>query len=199
MKNFNLRFFLISIFLAFCLNRKLATAKNAECVLYNERYKNEYLYSGILFGLARRYVFSWSPIILNSLKDQKEYIFKDDDKKAVWVFESVGGEQNTYYIKSLEYKEYFYATGFHNSFFNARRRVFTWMTNSDLDDSYKWRLNKLDTDKYELWNVKYNEPLYAASHFFRHDSLRRNVFTWHKKPDSTQFNWIVKCKNNEEL
>lgn len=118
------------------------------------------------------------------------------------MFEPVDESNLTFTVKNLEYGEYLYATSLHSSFFNSRRKVFTWLYTTELDDSFRWRIKPLPDNryKYELWNVKFDEPLYAASYFFRYDNLRRNVFTWNKKqPDSKQFNWFVKCRNDRLL
>lgn len=127
------------ILLLVCFNSKQVELKTAECVVYNGKYHNEYIYSGILFGLSRRYVFTWSPLL--AFRSTKNHEFRDDDRKGVWIFEPAEGE-NIFFIKNSEYNEYFYATGFHNSFLYARRRVFTWMSSSELDDQFMWKLKK---------------------------------------------------------
>lgn len=139
-------------------------------------------------------------------RDKEAYTFNDDDFKGVWYFEPVNCETNVFYLKNKEYNEYLYATEFHYSFMNDRRRVYTHQPEktSDLDDAYKWRVERVrgdgdNQDLYVLKNIKYNEPLYAAGFFFRRDSLRRSVFTWHGGPHNDQFNWIVKCRDGYSL
>ena len=52
----------------------------------------------------------------------------------------------------------------------------------------------ITTNKYRLWNVYYHEAFYAGSDMLKSaKSNRRNVFTWHKKPDSNQFLWNFVC------
>jgi len=200
-----------------------------ECMIYNEEYKSEYLYALSGLNIARRSVYTWSPLVVKefnaNLPENCTNLFTDRDRqvsislfspifklwnvdkifikiwnhnKGVWIFEPVNGMNQTFYIRNQEYNEYLYATSLYSSFFTSRRKVFTWLYSVEPDDSFQWRLKPLETaNKYELWNVKFDEPLYAASYFFRYDNLRMNVFTWNKKqPDSKQFNWFVKCRNH---
>jgi hypothetical protein len=135
-------------------------------------------------------------------KERDQYTFTDEDKKGVWYFEPVNCDNNMFYLKNKEYGEYLYATSFNYTWINDRRKVFTWLRDeSELDDSFKWRVEVVDGDKetYIVKNVKYDEPLYAAGYFFRKDSLRRSVFTWNKRADSDQFNWHVKCRDGYKL
>jgi hypothetical protein len=51
-----------------------------------------------------------------------------------------------------------------------------------------------DTKLYTIWNINYREPLYAASYLLKAaKSKRRNIYTWHTKPDSRQFYWYIHC------
>jgi hypothetical protein len=135
-------------------------------------------------------------------KDGERYTFTDDDKKGVWYFEPASCDNNEFYLKNKEYNEYLYATSFHYTWINDRRKIYTMSRElSELDDSFKWRIDVVDGDKesYMLTNVKYGEPLYAASYFFRKDALRRSVFSWNKRADSEQFHWHVKCRDGYKL
>ena len=50
---------------------------------------------------------------------------------------------------------------------------------------------------FTIWNLFYNEPLYAASLFYKHHELKRSVYLWHRQPDSKQFYWQIVCTNGE--
>ena len=60
--------------------------------------------------------------------------------------------------------------------------------------------NLPDLLRVTIWNVKYNEPFYASAFTGGKSSgsaLSRNVYTYYKPPDSTQFNWLVKCRDSQ--
>ena len=47
-------------------------------------------------------------------------------------------------------------------------------------------------------NVKYDEPLYAPSFFFKKDQISKNLYLWFDKNErfkSKQLNWIIDCLN----
>jgi hypothetical protein len=179
-----------------------APSSPLECLFYNEEYKGEYLYGVFGLNVVRRSVYTWSPLVVKEFNTNYTQ-FSDAEKQAIWVLEPVDATNQTFLIKNQKYNEYLYASSLHSSFFNSRRKVFTWLYKiNNKDDSFRWRLKDVDvnSNKYEIWNVKFDEPLFAASYFFRHDNLRRNVFTWNKKqPDSKQFNWIVSCRNGRSI
>ena len=47
-----------------------------------------------------------------------------------------------------------------------------------------------------VWSVRYGEAMYAPGLFVGGGLFSRRVFTWYDEPDSTAFNWLVKCNNN---
>ena len=106
----------------------------------------------------------------------------------------------SFHIKSKNNNQYLCASPTHtNMFFKTRRKVFT-HTIDDLDELNKrldcmWKFEKFSNQmkSFIIWNVKYKEPLYAASSLFYEMELGRNVYTWHKKPDSDQFHWNLHC------
>jgi hypothetical protein len=182
--------------------RDIGNANQYECVLMNDYYKNEYLYSSA-FSLAFfvRNVFTWSPLIKEIFGSKRPSVFSDADKQGVWVFEPVPGKINTFFIKNLKYGEYLYAQGeIYGKPKKARRRVLTWKSSKkdmDFKGYYMWNFERLNDGTFHVWNVAYSEALYAASYLYS-DGLRRSVFTWKHLPDSRQFNWNVKCRNDIE-
>jgi len=177
------------------------------CVLYNEEYDTEYLYaaSGLhKFALFRRNVYTWSPFYsqLKNGNNVKEYTEKD--MQGVWAFSrAVSAEKDTFFIKNVEYNEYLYASSIHAGITGSRRRIYTWKWSNDNFENQKafmWTLKKADeSGTYQIWNVHYNQPLYAASFWHRTSSMRRNVYTWYTEPDSKQFIWHIKCKDDIQL
>jgi hypothetical protein len=68
-------------------------------------------------------------------------------------------------------------------------------SNTDMVLSNKTVTNSTQNAKiYTIWNINYREPLYAASYLLKAaKSKRRNIYTWHTKPDSKQFYWHIEC------
>jgi hypothetical protein len=112
-----------------------------------------------------------------------------------------------YFIISTIYDEYLCASSLHtNDIFKTRRLVQAQKLDKKKAFSEKscmWRIEKVKSrDKlsakssYHIWNVKYNEPLYAASSFFNTNEYGRSIYTWYKKPNSDQFKWSFNCQNS---
>lgn len=176
-----------------------------ECVIMNDYYKNEYLYSAsslhkVTFFM--RYVFTWSPLIKVLFGSKRPNVFSDVDKQGVWVLEPVPGKENTFFIKNFKYGEYLYAQdALIGQSLSDRRRVLTWKSSKndmDFKEYYMWSFERTNDGTFYIRNVAYNEALFAASHFYRKDTFRRSVFTWKHPPNSRQFNWNVKCRNDVE-
>lgn len=110
-----------------------------------------------------------------------------------------------YFIISTIYDEYLCASSLHtNDIFKTRRLVQAQKVDKkdiSSEKSCMWRIeqvkqkNKSAKSSYHIWNVKYNEPLYAASSFFNTNEYGRSIYTWYKKPNSDQFNWNFNCQN----
>jgi hypothetical protein len=180
-----------------------------ECVLYNEYYKNEFLYAGMSVTAAQSGIRDvYAGYSFTSVYD---FDFTDLEKTSVWIFEptvknkssSSACYSDTFYLKNSEYNEYLYASDLHFSFLKSRRKVYTWSRNSvDLnDEKFKWKLKKIDHEKetYLLVNQKNKEPLYAAIFLFNKNTDSRRVFTWYSKPDGRKFNWIIKCRKQKDF
>jgi hypothetical protein len=141
-----------------------------------------------------------------------------------WVFEPVkNGQNDTFHLINVQYEEYLCASDLHLDVLRLRRKVNTIRLNKfdmngfvgeknetngvrsgkslvgiyDYQNACKWKLQNIvggESDKFMIWNEKFNEPLYAASFLFKMaKSNRRNVYLWHKKPDSLQFIWFINC------
>jgi hypothetical protein len=92
----------------------------------------------------------------------------------------------------------------HVDFFKMKRQVNLIDTSSSDaaarksagDKSCLWKLGSIDkgeTNKFVIWNVKYGEPLYAPSVLFKTSKTRRNVFTYAAEPHSSSFVWQIDC------
>jgi hypothetical protein len=107
-------------------------------------------------------------------------------------------KNQTFYIRNKLNNQYLCASQSHtNSFFKTRRKVFTHSIVDHLDQRPEcmWKFEKFQNKMklFIIWNVKYSEALYAAGSLFYDMELGRNVYTWHKKPDSNQFYWNLHC------
>ncbi|RNA30142.1 hypothetical protein BpHYR1_000732 [Brachionus plicatilis] len=184
---------------------KSADSRNQElnCVLFNEKY-HEYMYAAnFLFSKNfKRTIYTFPLGLFYSAKNGHNFDFTEDDRKGVWIIEPVSGRKNVYYLKNLKYEEYLYAGDKVPKFifFDTNMRfVNTKKDFSPSDEKFMWkfeRLNKMGS--YFIYNVEYNEPLFADFHRTR-ENIRRDVLTWYKDPNGLQFSWNVKCKNDAKL
>jgi hypothetical protein len=115
--------------------------------------------------------------------------------------------QTSFLIRGKIHQQYLCASTKHTSvFFKSRRQVFARQLKHQASDETEvseseclWRLdkindpNQINNKKFIIWNLKYDEALYAANSFFNDIELGRNVYTWHKKPDTDQFAWNFHC------
>lgn len=57
-----------------------------ECMIYNEEYKGEYLYALYGINVARRSVYTWSPLFVkelsNPMHENCTNVFNDQDKQV---------------------------------------------------------------------------------------------------------------------
>ncbi|WCR59677.1 MAG: Phosphocholine transferase AnkX [Wolbachia endosymbiont of Ctenocephalides felis wCfeF] len=99
-------------------------------------------------------------------------------------------------IKNIYQGEYLYAA---NSYFNYdknRTRVFTWIPNDELNNKFKWKIQR-DGDNFNIVNVELNQYLYAANNYFNYDSNRRSVFTWVPGGWVTQGVWKIELSGDK--
>ena len=188
-----------------------------ECKLVNEEYRGETLIAAPISLLKSNFfthgVFTWR---LPSAKSEQLNVdlFKAEGKLALWQLVPLDARPNTFFMHNAEYGEYLHASAFHTSLLRHRRFVYMWKWSSsasrqheiDSDEAYMWTLKEPFGEGggeggYEhllvtVWNVKFNEALYATSRHHRERMFSRHVFTWHNAPDSKQFNWFLKCRDD---
>lgn len=173
------------------------------CVIFNEKY-HEYMYAAnmIFSKYFNRAVYTFPLGLIYWTKNGKNFDFTENDRKGVWILEPVNGRKNVYYLKNLRYQEYMYAGGKLKNFLffeSNMRLVYTQKQLMASDEKFMWKFEPLyNKGSYNIFNVEYNEPLYAAFHMHK-DNIRRDVLTWHKTPDGLQFKWNVKCRNDALL
>jgi hypothetical protein len=162
------------------------------------------------------------PFLLNQKNNEKDEISDDemektsneelkDQKNNFEILNELIEESNMYYfIISTIYDEYLCASSLHtNDLFKTRRLVQAQKLDKKdvaLDKSCMWRIEQVKQKykslltaarpSFHIWNVKYNEPLYAASSFFNTNEYGRSIYTWYNKPNSDQFNWNFNCQNS---
>ena len=177
---------------------------SSRCLIKNAKYSNEYL-------LSSRHDYELFYDEFNTYYKRKVFTNKIDStlvkslKQIVWTLDPIKKETDTFFLTNNLYKdEHLCATHRHLEMFKLRRRIaLITMDRNILRNSDKcwWRFvpvrvnnNNSESNFYLIQNVHYNESLYAASYFFKSAITNaRNVYTWHKKPDSSQFAWFVNC------
>ncbi len=202
----NIRNSITFIILTILMNLNELQALDDECIIYSDYYEGQYLYSPndfVSMGTGKdRYALVWRGFLLERLVSDKSYAFFTSDSSALWTLIPATGVPNGYYLRNMKYNEYLYASNKKHDYFfgNKRRKVYTRQLPESFGtgpsfsrDQFVWRLERHGALNYHIYNVFYNEPLYVASINLRHDGLRRNIFTWHKKPDSKQFLFVLSC------
>lgn len=178
-----------------------------ECLMYSDVFF-EYMYAAnFMFSkFFKRTVYTWSPVhFWSGSRFDVNFQFTTSEPKAVWFFERVEGRPGVYYLRNLKYKEYLYASQYHAGLFAPQRLVYTNnRIKPEWHESYMWRVEKEagGKDRYTIWNVKYNEPMYPALQKDQQDNVpdsRRGVYTWPLKSDQppASFYWTLKCKDNK--
>ena len=160
------------------------------CLIKNEKYTDEYLYSSLLFDEDMRiklYTNEIDPVYMNS------------PLQAVWILEPTNYQNETHFYISNFYQRKYHlcATNDHVDRFEYRRKVRLEKYEKGIHCLWRFEiLVKKNKSTLNIWNLKHMQPLYAASFFFKASpSNRRNVFLWNDKPDSDQFNWKINCES----
>jgi hypothetical protein len=223
-------------------NIESAPSKAYECLIKNGKYIFDYLYASKQkdsFFINKK----TKDNILNRFSNNRQvlifpFTMINNYEKIKWKLIPVKNvnlkySNQTYFIKNQLYMdEYLCAAKLHvNILFKTRRKVYTQRFNHSITDlnhngtkhyECMWRFIKtgFHLNEFELWNVMYDEPLYAASAFFSTSELGnlihscfisfpyfmysdiikkgKSVYTWHSEPDTDQFNWHVNCKISKE-
>ena len=179
----------------------IRTENSSICFIRNIKYTDEYLYTSheldrfdhdINNGLDKRKVFA------NEMQSK----YMNHFRQASWIVQPVFDMEKTFYLSNLEYPNHVLcASSEHLDRFNHRRIVnLNRMAseNQNLNNTKcMWRLEKQTKggeSEFIVWNIRYKEPLYAVSFLFKTARTnKRNIYTWHKKPDSKQFIWNFNC------
>ena len=179
-----------------CLNSE-KTIFSFECLIQNGQYGFELLYdSDEMTNLNR----SISTPFVYPLK------YLTNSNKVRWILEATNDSNSLDIVslKSYSSNKYLCASSHHLDRFKLRRIVY--LSNYFEKEACEWKLEKVisksnqDEDQLGMrsyiTNVKYNEPLYAASYFFKKDQFKRNPYLWHNEKEkfkSKQFEWMIEC------
>jgi hypothetical protein len=213
---------LSSLFIHSVYSKMTIQKKNESsmCFIRNIKYTDEYLYSSndfdsldkdtslttSIFDKQRIFVNEMSPKHISSIR------------QSIWLFQPVEImtsdnkiKNRTFLIGNAHFKNHILcASSDHLDRFNQRRLVNLNRLNDEIKilkglSKCVWILDKVNpnsvnSNDFMITNMKYKEKLYAASYLFKTSrTKRRNVFLWHKKPDSTQFVWNVNCLINKDI
>jgi hypothetical protein len=176
----------------FSLHVILGSAKSTECLIQNNAYKFEYLYPSS--ELPKRY----NPDKMRFVYTSSLSRIKNLDTLR-WRIIQV--KENSFYFKSVNYSnEYMCATSSFTDLMRKKRKIQTRFINSTMNIAIgkecEWNIEKANSESnvYNIWNVLYREPMYSVSYFFKFEPEKRNVYLWHKPPNSIQFEWIIDCR-----
>ncbi len=208
------------ILLAF-ININVSSFKtSSKCLFQNKAYPFEYLYSSNELVDQRVIKINNVSNIFNYFNRRNVYTypltFTDDLKMISWDLKPIDLKNLTstaasslhnqqFYLRNIHFDEYLCASKKHLDKHDKRRRlIYTLKLNlnkistSSTINQCVWQFNKASDsstkDKsFTIWNRLFNESLYAVSYFYKVHDLKRNVFLWYSKPDSSQFKWHVIC------
>ena len=167
-----------------------------ECLIQNGKYGFEFLYdSDEIFNLNRS----------TSVPYVYPLDYLSNLNKIRWLFQLTHNNTRVI-IKSFKSNKYFCASNRHLDIFKLRRLVY--LSDNFEREVCEWKLEKVFNKEINyrdqlginsiIRNVKYDEPLYAPSYFFKKDQFKRNLYLWYDKKDQKkfkQFNWIIECSN----
>jgi hypothetical protein len=192
-------FKIVLILFAFSINANLSSG--LECFIHNREYSYEYFYNeNEQLNDFERY------LNLNVFTTHLSKI--TNYKRITWEVIS-NLKKRAIYFKNKATNHYLCASNLYMSSMKVRRTLYT--SNEKQGDNCLWKLNQIlkikptrnetrnDEDfsknTYLIWNLKYNQQLYAPSFFFKSNKYRRNVYLWHDKKEnlSNKFRWIMDC------
>ena len=183
----------------------LKIKNDSVCMLRNIEYSDEYLYSpldeiDVFIDYENKHVYKQSKIATNEIRSNSI----TDPLQFLWIFKKVEWLNSTFYIQNIvaSHSEFICASHIHVDKFYHRRRVYLDFINEHsliTNKKCMWTFSPIGSDAskniYTIWNVYYREPLYAANILYKSTKTNsRAIFLWHKRPDSKQFNWHVKCE-----
>jgi hypothetical protein len=151
-----------------CSGYKPSTYGPSECIIKNVEYQDDFLYTSkdIEYGSQdqRRKVYS-NPVSTKYMRysNQKKWLFIPADENGKEM-----SSNSTYYIINGQYIEFLCASSDHLELTKRRRKIYTlYLDETKVEDDCKWRLDPVNTHKdgYVIWNLKFKEPLYAASRY----------------------------------
>ncbi len=168
-----------------------------ECLIHNQEYGFEFMYDS-------NDIFNFSTSATTAYLYPLEHV--PSFSRVRWLIQPSknGSSLETILIKSYKSNKYLCASGRHLERFMKRRKVY--LSNRFEKETCEWKLEIVDPKEMQdnhnlgmksyIINVKYDEPLYAQTFFFKKDQFKRNLYLWHDKNDkrgSKQFNWIIEC------
>lgn len=186
--------------------------QEAECRIYSDLYK-QYLFASRKFlGLgSRRSISLWKERHFGIFYASPKTHFNEKDKSGIWLFESIPGRANTYFIRNKKYNDECLRASekFLEWIFKENRAVYVEKLKNNVDDeSFMWRIQRVpNTHLYNIWNVKFNMPLFTREYHYYHYTgtgnnkhvEERRTFSIGLSPqsvDSEQFEWLFRCRDS---
>ena len=199
----NLHIFLI--FFTFPVDAK-SSISSLDCLIHNREYSYEYLYdeNDELHEFEKYLKLN---IFTTHLSKVRNY------EKITWEL-IPNMKKDAIYLKNKNSNNYLCASNLFLSPMKVRRTLYTskvkqgdnclWKLNEIMKNTTKTRNEIYDEDDddeltaktYLIWNVKYNQQMYAPTFFFKTDKHRRNVYLWNDRKNvykSNKFKWVLDC------
>ena len=170
----------------------------AEGRIYHHAYPYYILTGRKIWCLASdRTVYVYSPAKMNCClcfkDDRKKY--SDRDPSAIWLFEPVAGRANTFYLRNKKYDNEYLRGSYESQELVFHKHWSVCVSERDRfsgDDEFlfMWRFDRVDADRYRIWNVRLESPLYTRR-------MGKSVVLALKDKctdiNSERFEWVFKC------
>jgi hypothetical protein len=188
---------MIILLAIFFLTKSVLTNQTLElqCVIHSHLHPHEYLYTSNEIWrqlLIKRNIYTYPLYKVN------------DFKKITWNFTPINNQYDTFLIKNNDD----YLCSFNKTIDkNGIRPILNRLSQTGIKMQKKcmWKLEKDDSNKrsYFIWNVEFDQPMYATSFFLQNASFKR-IYLWpkqikHTKKLSDKFIWIINCISGEFL
>jgi hypothetical protein len=191
----------------------LTDANTKECMILNQHYKEYIFADNVQYGKSydhHRYPYTRSifgtglgSMVKSMFSFKTDLSFSDRDPAGLWYIQPVPNRPNAFYLINKHHAgEYLYSF---DDFDDREGKSLAVKvgelrahTKSLPSEAFIWSFKKVDNgdEFYHVWNLANRKPLFADSQ--TRDMNSRFVRVWHKGPDAgKQFNWKIKCRNNE--
>ncbi len=201
----------ILLILPFILKKSSAITTYNNCILINEKYGQSLMSTIYVSNPRGKKPTEKSDIFLGNITEKNLL-------RSVWSFYGIKNMPNVYYIKAhaIPGKGQWYLralnsywglifgkyrvielTNLNNLIQTTSEEVYWWRFEKSFDEqtakrNHKWVFETANSEckeKFTIWNVAYNQPLYSTRN--------KGIYASNKTPFDTSFNWCAQCQDQK--